>query len=347
MSTSAAEPARPTLFAVAAAERPAFTALALELADLLDVVTVDLPQVAEEHDAVASVVAAIKAHGSPRWLIAGEGRGGRIAELVAERTLAGRSGLFGLAGVVLLEHSGDDASAVPTLRLDPPRLDPTRLDPLPVDGLAAAIRSFWAQMAGTGPAVPADVARVIASARTSTRVRALLAERLLADDPHYAPRALTVPQLATLRAIADRVVPQDDVLGGTGRIDLAARVDAQLADGEGDGWRNADLPADPIAYGLALDALAGFERASAAEQEARLDTLGDEPRGALSADQLSAWFEDCRVDLVRQWLAHPASMARIGYDGYASGGDTLPLAGFRALGADQRDDWEPTARSLR
>lgn len=337
MSSSAVEPAHPTLFAVRTPDQRTFDGLDRELAGTVDVVTIDLPETGEEHDAVASVVAAIRANGSPRWLVAGEGRGGRIASLVAERTLSGRSGLFGLAGAVLLAHAGDDASPVPTLRLDA----------APTAELASAIREFWAQEAGTGPAVPADVARVIASARTSTRVRALLAARLLADDPRYAPRVLTAAQLATLRAIADRVVPQDDALGTTGRIDIAARVDAQLADGDGDGWRNADLPADPVAYGLALDALAGFELASTAEQEARLDALGDEPQGALSAEQLSAWFEDCRVDLVRQWLAHPASMARIGYDGYATGGDTLPLAGFSALGADQHDDWEPTTRSQR
>ncbi|WKK72322.1 hypothetical protein Q0F99_04855 [Rathayibacter oskolensis] len=188
--------------------------------------------------------------------------------------------------------------------------------------------------------MPGDASRAIASARTSSRVRAGLAELALSDDPDYQPQVLTSAQLTTLRAVADRVVPQDGP-----PIDLAARVDAQLAEGTGDGWRNAELPADPVAYGLALDALAGFE--SLADQDAALRDLGTSARGALSADQLTAWFEDCRVDLVRQWLAHPATMARVGYDGYATGGDTALIPGFRLLGAEEREPWEPTARSRR
>ncbi|MCJ1695729.1 gluconate 2-dehydrogenase subunit 3 family protein [Rathayibacter caricis] len=322
--------AHPALFVVREQGSAVAGGLAPELEDVLDVVPLEP---GDPDSAVQDVVRAVAFHGSTRWLIAGEGRGGEVAALVASRTLAGRSGLFGLAGLVLIGGAaGEVAGRIPTLRLD----DAT--------GAATAIRSFWVERAGIGPAVPVDASRAIASARTTTRVRALLAERLLADDPHYAPRVLTPSQLATLRAIADRVVPQEG-----GRIDLAARVDAQLADGQGDGWRNAALPADPIAYGLGLDSLDGFAALAPSEQDDRLSAVADgsAATGVLTPEQLTAWFEDCRVDLVRQWLAHPASMARVGYDGYASGGDTLPLAGFHSLGADQREDWEPTARSPR
>ncbi|OOB91501.1 gluconate 2-dehydrogenase subunit 3 family protein [Rathayibacter sp. VKM Ac-2630] len=327
---SSADLAHATLFVVREQGSPVAGGLAPELRDLLDVVPLEA---GDPDSAVQDVVRAVAFHGATRWLIAGEGRGCAVASLVASRTLAGRSGLFGLAGLVLLGGSaGVVAGRLPTLRLED------------AAGAAAAIRAFWGERAGTGPVVLVDASRAIASARTSTRVRALLAERLLADDPHYSPEVLTPAQLVTLRAIADRVVPQDG-----GRIDLAARVDAQLADGQGDGWRNAVLPADPIAYGLGLDSLDGFAALTPGEQDGRLSAVADgsAAAGALTPEQLTAWFEDCRVDLVRQWLAHPASMARVGYDGYASGGDTLPLAGFHSLGADQREDWEPTARSPR
>ena len=36
-----------------------------------------------------------------------------------------------------------------------------------------------------------------------------------------------------------------------------------------------------------------------------------------------------------------ASLARIGFDGFATGGDALPLLGFTALAAGEHDTWEP------
>ncbi|SMH28310.1 Pimeloyl-ACP methyl ester carboxylesterase [Rathayibacter oskolensis] len=465
MPTSAAEAARPTLFALHGLGfgRQLFDPLMRELDGVVEVVALDLPGFGDERDSpensleqtVAFVVRRIRAHGSTRWMIAGHSMGGKVASLVASRTMSGRAGLFGLSGVVLLAASplspepmdeeqrrtmlgwvddgplteeqaheyleqnlGGDlpdelqrTAVAQLLRASPTawrdwletgsRIDSTaeaavaslpalvvaggadgdlgtdgqertnrplypRSRMLTLDGaghvlpferpaeIAAAIRAFWEEEAGTAPVVPADAASTIASARTSTRVRSILSERALPDDPGYTPRALTPEQLGTLRAIADRVVPQDGP-----RIDLAARVDAQLAEGIGDGWRNAELPADPVAYALALDRLAGFETRTADEQDAELTALAagrapaddgapaDGPAGRLSPEQLSAWFEDCRVDLVRQWLAHPAIQARVGYDGYATGGDTALIPGFRLLGAGEREPWEPSTRSHR
>jgi hypothetical protein len=62
---------------------------------------------------------------------------------------------------------------------------------------------------------------------------------------------------------------------------------------------------------------------------------------ALSASQMKQWFEDLGADLVRLWLAHPATMARIGFDGFANGGDGTRKQGFERLGADEREAWEP------
>ncbi len=68
--------------------------------------------------------------------------------------------------------------------------------------------------------------------------------------------------------------------------------------------------------------------------------------GPLDAGQLRTWFEDAGVDLVKQWLAHPATMSDIDYDGFANGGDGVRKQGFQLLGAGQREAWEPegTAR---
>ena len=211
--------------------------------------------------------------------------------------------------------------------------------------VAAAIDRFWREDAGIGPATPSAYARVIASDRVSRRMRAALAVRALADDPTYSPRTLSLAQLKTLRALADRVVPQTPPA-----IDLAARVDAQLAADAGDGWRFAELPVDAIAYAQALNGLGDFAALSSDAQDARLTavaagTFEPDPGGpdieVLSKEQMKPWFEDARSDLVRQWLAHPATMARIGFDGFANGGDGPRKQGFQRLAAGEHESWEP------
>jgi len=209
------------------------------------------------------------------------------------------------------------------------------------DAVADRIRSFWERRVDHGPVVPTASARVIASPRVSAKNRGVLAARALPDDPAAEPRALSVAQLDTLRAVARVVVPQP----AERQIDLALRVDAQLADGLGDGWRVDGLPTDPDAYRAALDALAPEAAVSDEHLADVLDAVDDgshEPAaGLLDAGQLRAWFEDAGVDLVKQWLAHPATMAAIDYDGFANGGDGVRKQGFQLLGADQREAWEP------
>lgn len=196
--------------------------------------------------------------------------------------------------------------------------------------VAAAIARFWDSRAGLGPVVPPAAAATIASARTSVRTRSALARRALADDPDYQPRALTRAQLDVLRAVAARVVPQDGA-----PIDLAARVEAQLAAGKGRGWRFADLPPDVDAYSAALDALGDFRSLTAEQQDERLTRIAD------GHDWLGKWFEDVADDLIKTWLAHPASLHRVGFDAYANGGDGLRLQGFTVLGPGEREAWEP------
>lgn len=204
--------------------------------------------------------------------------------------------------------------------------------------VATRIARFWQHKAGMGPAIPAPFVALMASDRVSRRTRAALAVRAIADDPDYAPRVLSPKQLQTLRTLADQVLPQDER-----SIDLAARVDAQLASGKADGWRFANMPPDPQAYAHALNALATFDTLSRTEQQELLTRLaaGKVDGAALSAEQMQQWFEDLRADLVRLWTAHPATMARIGFDGFANGGDGLRKQGFHLLGVGEREGWEP------
>ena len=204
--------------------------------------------------------------------------------------------------------------------------------------VAERIAQFWHQTAGTGPAIPEAFVRLIASTRVSRRMRSALAVRALADNSNYAPSVLSPVQLQALRTVADRVVPQTGPL-----IDLAARIDAQLAAGKDDGWRFANMPSDRKAYAMALDSLAGFGSLAEDEQQAMLTQLieGEFNLSVLSAEQMKHWFEDLRADLVRIWVAHPATMARIGFDGFANGGDGKRKQGFERLAADERESWEP------
>jgi len=427
----------------------AATALAEELAGTADVVGIDLPGFGSAagagaggvEDMVGWVEQRIGEHGSTRWGLIGHSMGGKIASIVADRAIAGASGLFGLRGIILLaasplspepmdeqrrqqmlewasstaisaEHAatfidantaaglseaarqraidlvttssaaawrgwllrgsredwseqagavspvpaliiagaedGDDLGAAAQARLNSPRFTDALGVEIPGSGhlvmieqpelVAEHIRRFWTGFADTAPIVPEGTARAIASPRTSARTRGILAKRALSDSAGYRPMVLDERQLETLRMLAAHIVVQHDP-----PIDLAARVDRQLADGTGDGWRNADLPDDASAYRLGLDALSDWAQKPPVMREDDLRDLaaGRWSGGGLDGAHMAAWFEDARVDITRQWLAHPATMARIGFDGFANGGDGTRLQGFTDLRAGADETWEP------
>lgn len=265
---------------------------------------------------------------SPWILVARADRADRVREVV-ERVLDGAIGVFGLAGVVVLD--GDVPAAV-------------RERGVPSVGgagdAAAAVRAIAADIAARGPRVPEPWARVIASSRTDVAMRATFARRALVDDPTYRPRALTDAHLSLLREVARRVVPQD----GTAVIDLAARVDGMVDAGDSDGWRPAGMSSDAEAYRAGLDALASVWMRGAEAQDAVIRDVVDgraPAGGVLTPEQLSLWFEDARNDLARVWLSHPASLARVGYTGFATGGTGAEPAGYLVLAAGEREEWEP------
>lgn len=207
--------------------------------------------------------------------------------------------------------------------------------------VAREVKRLWRSIATTSPRVPPEWGRAIASDRTAGEARALLSQRAVADDADYQPRALSTGQLATLRSLADRLVPQPE----GGRIDLAARVDADLASGRGDGWRPSGLPDDAAAYRLGLDAIAAIWTDDAAQQDALIRGIIAGQlviSGPWTGEAMRRWFEDARNDLARTWLAHPASLARVGYDGFATSGPGAGPAGYVSLGVGVRDPWEPT-----
>ncbi len=210
------------------------------------------------------------------------------------------------------------------------------------------------------PAVPPAYAELIASKRVNSRLREALAERATAPDPAYEPEVLDPVELAILRAVFHRIVP---VPG----LDLAAKLDARLAEGGGDGWRFAKLPEDGAAYRAALRTLDAAARAAHRRPFVALDGNGQDALltlaqkgdlkvpealgGRVDADGMRFWFEDARADAVRLYIAHPAALARIGFSGIGAGGDApTPIAGnlpgFHATGLDSPEPWEPRAEEI-
>ena len=209
--------------------------------------------------------------------------------------------------------------------------------------VAELITAHWANIRST--VLSAPFADVLASERVSMRTRHVMLERLVTPHDRY----LSDLQRLTLRAVLARVLPIDDVM-----FDLAAYVEAALAEGQGDGWRFAELPDDRRAWMLGLDTLEAmrFRSMDADAQDAVLRTLADGGGGqsvaddrGLSATQMTLWFEDVRAQVARSWMSHPTTMARIGYDGFANGGDGRRKQGFARTAAEDIEPWQlSTAR---
>lgn len=224
-----------------------------------------------------------------------------------------------------------------------------------VDLIAQMVRDAPRSASLPAPEIGPAYAALIASERVNGRLRAALRERAEPDDPAYNPRALDPVELALARAVFARVLP---VPG----LDVAARLDRRLASGAGDGWRYDRLPPDAHAYRDGLRTLDAAASAAHATPFLALDGPGQDALltltqggdlavpealgGRLDADAMRFWFEDLRADAARIYLAHPAALARLGFSGIGAGGDRPGdladgLPGFRGLGLDAREAWEP------
>ncbi len=230
--------------------------------------------------------------------------------------------------------------------------------PLLVAGMIEEATAFEPVAPSSRESIPAEYLQLIESERVSPQTRSVLLQRA---EPAavYQPRVLTAPQLAVLRALSNRVVPQD---GEEAYLDLAVNIDRQLSEGLGNGWRYDVLPCDADAYrdGIrTLDAVAksiygaAFAALSEDKQDAILESaaggqLGNAldlgtssmPTPPLTGEQMKRWFEEVRGDLVRVYVAHPATLARIGFSGIGDGAESQTMPGFVQLGLGQRESWE-------
>ncbi|WP_115048261.1 alpha/beta hydrolase [Xanthomonas arboricola] len=198
--------------------------------------------------------------------------------------------------------------------------------------------------------LPDDFIRLLNADRVAPRMRKLLLSRH-AGPPASAQGVLSQHQLELLTAVVARVLDG----AGDARA-IARRIDVQLADGAGDGWRHAALPPDRLALPLGLDTLDalsnGFAGLPAEIQDRWLravsqSTAGRSSAHGLDAAQLAHWFEDVRAEAARIWVSLPATMAALGYDGFAVGGAGIDSPGYQQTAADRQEAWQLPAEGLR
>jgi pimeloyl-ACP methyl ester carboxylesterase len=202
--------------------------------------------------------------------------------------------------------------------------------------MSSTLRDFVAEVMQPQPEVPAEYLAFMHSDRVSPKTRQVLDARR--KPPASVHNLLSEEQVKTLRALMDRVIPQSEPV-----LDLTGYVMERLAKGKGDGWRYEVLPSDIEAYREGLDRLAwqGFTKMDGKAQDGVLRQLASHPGSAAAR-----WFEEVRGDAVSAYMAHPVTMARIGYSGIGVGGADTPFQGYVTLGPNEREDWEPVASGI-
>ncbi|MEO7050075.1 MAG: gluconate 2-dehydrogenase subunit 3 family protein [Rhodanobacter sp.] len=157
------------------------------------------------------------------------------------------------------------------------------------------------------------------------------------------PRFFDPTQWAAVVALCDGVVAQPD---DRPAVPVAALLDARLFKNQGDGWRDARMPALREAWKIGLAALDAESRAAHASVFAQLKPaqqtllIGSLQRGELHAGEWHGMppelFFSERVlhDLYGAYYSHPAAWSEIGFGGPAN------PRGYVRLDKDRRDPWE-------
>lgn len=208
------------------------------------------------------------------------------------------------------------------------------------EALAKAIAGHSTAVATAS--LPAGFVRLLGSDRVSRRTRAAMLART--QPMSRDASGWSDAELELVAALIAQVLPDCGI-----DRELARRVGVAVQ-GPGDGWRFADLPPDPVAWkrGMAtLDQIAdGFATLPGDAQRNWLQRIDAGEAGAandpdyLSPTQMALWFADVRAEIVRQWMATPAAMAAIGYDGFAVGGDGPRNQGYHRTGANDVEAWQ-------
>jgi Gluconate 2-dehydrogenase subunit 3 len=165
--------------------------------------------------------------------------------------------------------------------------------------------------------------------------------RRLALDPE--PKFFTSDEFRTVRAIADRIVPQPTTRPP---IPVAGLVDDKLHRHNEDGFREADMPREGEAWRRGLRALdddakqafgARFSDLSAPNMDELLARMEKGLlKGAAWGGMPSGTFFKMRMarDIVHAYYAHPTAWSEVGWGGPAS------PRGYVRMDFNDRDPWE-------
>jgi len=174
--------------------------------------------------------------------------------------------------------------------------------------------------------------------------RRVIDERLSLCEP---AGVLDATQIATLRALAMRIVPQPE---GRPPVNVVAILLDKLAAGHGDGYRHHALPPLLDAWRRGLDAIddearlrqgCGFAQLPPAKADALLSAVEHgEVTGERWGDMPPTVFWQWRMlpDLVAAYWSHPSAWSAMGFGGPAS------PRGYVRLEVDRRDPWEAAER---
>jgi hypothetical protein len=163
-------------------------------------------------------------------------------------------------------------------------------------------------------------------------------------------RFFSEQEAALFKAIADRVLPQDD-RDPSRRIPIVNGLDARLFEKKGDGYRYEKMPPDGEAHRLGLQAIdtiarhlhgRGFRELDSRSQDEVLLTLHDNKPPA--AHDIWARMPVHRYwlmlvkDVVEEYYAHPWAWDEIGF-----GGPAYPR-GYMRLENGEPEPWEVDER---
>jgi len=188
---------------------------------------------------------------------------------------------------------------------------------------------------------PGTVRALIESDLVTPPTRRALRERL--QTRPGPPRFFGSQEFAVIKAAAARLIPQPE---RERPIDLAAELDARLADGTGDGWRYAKMPPDREMHSLGVAGFdesaqsmfgCGFAALAGADQDSVLRAVqsGKAQGQPWAAMDSACYFEELLALLVDIYYAHPLALEEIGFAGMADG------HGWQAIGLDEREAHEP------
>ncbi len=171
--------------------------------------------------------------------------------------------------------------------------------------------------------------------------RQVLASRLA--PPPYEPMYFTPDEYALLRAVSDRLIPQDD---HPERVDIVRGIDERLALGKSNGWRYDEMPADGDAYRLGLTGIdetaqalfqRPFSQLAGEQQDAVLKAIQTGEASGITWQTLPAdrFFEELLTEAVENYYSHPVAQEEIGYVGMAD------RPSWQRIGLNQLEDREP------